>query len=89
MIRGYQSYEKFEEIIFKLIPDVKKEKINTDPKHLFTHFNRMTDKEFAFLSDITKDEATAKLHELFDNGSIDKYESKNGVIWISNFMARD
>ncbi len=89
MIRGYQSYEKFEEIIFKLIPDAKKEKINTDPKHLFTHFNRMTDKEFAFLSDITKDEATAKLHELFDSGSIDKYESKNGVIWISNFMARD
>jgi 2-polyprenyl-6-methoxyphenol hydroxylase-like FAD-dependent oxidoreductase/predicted DsbA family dithiol-disulfide isomerase len=89
MIRGYQSYDKFEEIIHKLMPDAKKEKINTDPKHLFTHFNRMTDKEFAFLSDITKEEATAILHDLFDNGSIDKYESKNGVIWISNFMARD
>lgn len=89
MIRGYQSYDKFEEIIHKLIPDAKKEQVNTDPKYLFTQFNRMTDKEFAFLSDISKEEATKVLNDLFQNGYIDKYESKNGVIWISNFVSRE
>jgi 2-polyprenyl-6-methoxyphenol hydroxylase-like FAD-dependent oxidoreductase/predicted DsbA family dithiol-disulfide isomerase len=88
MIRGYQSYDKFEEIIHKLLPEARKEKYNTDPKYLFTTFTRMTDKEFAFLSDISKEEANTILHELFENGSIDKYESKNGVIWISNFISR-
>jgi 2-polyprenyl-6-methoxyphenol hydroxylase-like FAD-dependent oxidoreductase/predicted DsbA family dithiol-disulfide isomerase len=87
MIRGYQSYEKFEEIIHKLLPDAKKEKIIPDPKTLFTHYNRMTEKEFAFLSDISKEEAHSVLTELFENGSIDKYESKNGVIYISNFIS--
>jgi 2-polyprenyl-6-methoxyphenol hydroxylase-like FAD-dependent oxidoreductase/predicted DsbA family dithiol-disulfide isomerase len=89
MIRGYQSYEKFEDIIQKLIPGAQKAKINKDPRNLFTHFNRMTEKEFAFLSDISKEESKRILNELFDEGSIDKYESKNGVIYISNFITNE
>lgn len=85
VIRGYQSYKKFEEVIHGLLPDVEKVKINTDPKFLFTQFNRMTSFEFAFLSNITKDEADALLGDLFNKGLLDKYESKHGVMWISNF----
>jgi predicted DsbA family dithiol-disulfide isomerase len=86
-IRGYQPYEAFEEIVLKLIPSATKEKINTDPKHLFTRFPTMTNKEFAFLSNIHKDEATHLLTGLYNKGNIDKYESKNGVIWISKYAA--
>lgn len=87
VIRGYHPYEKFEEIILKLVPDAKKARINTDPRYLFTQFNRMTDNEFAFLTNISRVEANTLLTKLFEEGSLDRYESKNGVMWISNFMA--
>ena len=87
-IQGYQPYEKFEEVILSFLPGIEKAKINTDPKYLFTQFNRMTDFEFAFLCNITKEEAHEQLTKLFNEGSLDKYESKNGVIWISNFKSR-
>lgn len=86
MIKGYQPYEKFEEIIYRFVPNAIKTKIDPDPKNLFSHFNRMTEKEFSFLSDIPQSEAKIILNELFENGSVDKYESKNGEIYISNFQ---
>lgn len=82
-IRGFQPYQQFEEIIYKLIPSAIKEDINTDPYYLFSQFNTMTSKEFALLSNITKDDAGRLLNDLYRKGDIDKYESKNGVIWIS------
>ncbi|MDB5247087.1 MAG: hypothetical protein JWQ40_1481 [Segetibacter sp.] len=84
-IKGYQPYEKFEEIIFKLAPGARKEEINTTPKNLFTHFPTMTEKEFSFLSNNTKEYASKILVELFENGSIEKYESKNGIIWKNKY----
>lgn len=86
-IKGFQPYERFEEIVHKLAPAAKKEDIDPDPKSLFTHFTTMTDKEFAFLSNIPKENALKILTELFKTGRIDKYESKNGIIWISKFAA--
>jgi 2-polyprenyl-6-methoxyphenol hydroxylase-like FAD-dependent oxidoreductase/predicted DsbA family dithiol-disulfide isomerase len=84
-IKGFQPYESFEEIIKKLSPAVKKELINTNPQSLFTHFPTMAEKEFAFLSNIPIKSANEILTELFRQGSLDKYESKNGVIWKSKF----
>ncbi len=85
VLKGYHPYEKFEEIINMLMDDVKKEPINTDPKSLFTHFPAMTEKEFAFMCGISRDEANLRLQNLFKEGSINKFESKNGVIWMNNF----
>lgn len=86
-IRGYQPYESFEEIIYKLVPNAKKEDFDTAPEHLFGQFPTMTNKEFAFLSNISKEDASVLLNDLHRNGKLDKYESKNGVIWISKFAA--
>lgn len=85
VIKGYQPYEKFEEIIHQLAPNAQKERINSDPQYLFTSFPTMTNKEFAFLSGMPKDEANATLAGLYANGLLDKYQSKNGIIWISKF----
>jgi hypothetical protein len=49
-------------------------------------FSRMTETEFAFLSDIPKKDAKRILNDLFEKGNLDKYESKNGEIYISNFL---
>ncbi len=84
-IRGYQPYEHFEDIIYKLIPDAKKEAIDADPKSLFTHFHTMTTREFALLSNSTNDEASELLYNLYSKGLLDKYDSKNGVMWINKF----
>jgi predicted DsbA family dithiol-disulfide isomerase len=80
-IKGYQPYEKFEEIILKLVPDAVKEEIVLTGETLFTHFPTMTDKEFAYLSNNVKETSTQILNELFINDDIEKYETKNGNIW--------
>ena len=84
-IRGFQPYEHFEEIINKLIPNVKKEEINTDPKVLFGNFPTMTTKEFGYLCNMSGEEASNILNSLYSNDLLDRYQSKNGVIWISKF----
>jgi 2-polyprenyl-6-methoxyphenol hydroxylase-like FAD-dependent oxidoreductase/predicted DsbA family dithiol-disulfide isomerase len=84
-IKGLQPYEKLEEIVLSLIPDAKKKEIDTDPRSLFCHFPTMTDKEFSILSNMSKENSMEMLNALLENGSIDRYESKNGMIWISKF----
>ncbi|MCW3121543.1 MAG: hypothetical protein JWQ38_1035 [Flavipsychrobacter sp.] len=83
VLKGFQPYDKMEDILNELIPGIKKHPIDTAPKSLFTHFPKMTEKEFAFLSNVSKDHANRTLNELYNRGVIDKYESKNGTIWIN------
>jgi len=80
-LRGFQPYEKFEEIILRLIPDARKDNINTDPNHLFSLFPTLTTKEFAQLTNRSMDEALEVLQELYLNLKIGRYDSKNGIIW--------
>ena len=84
-IKGYQPYKNFEDIIYRLIPGAQKETVNTDPEALFSQFQTMTDKEFALLSNVTREEASKRLRSLHESGFLDKYESKNGIIWIGKF----
>lgn len=81
--KGYQEYEYLENIILQLVPNAEKKPINTDPIFLFSNFSTMTNKEFSFLSDTTIEQSDAVLEELYQKGYIDKYESKNGIIWKS------
>ena len=87
MLKGFQPYEKMEEIIQQLIPGVRKEEVDTTPRSLFNYFPKMTDKEFAFLSNMSKENATRVLNELYNRGAVDKYESKNGTMWINKFVS--
>jgi len=82
-IEGAQPYEKFEKIIDDLLPSLKKKNSEIKPIDLFSQFNNMTEKEFAFLSNLKIEESNKILLELYKEGKIDKYESKNGTIWIS------
>lgn len=84
-LKGYKTYENFEQIILELAPHAQKEIINTNPYNLFSRFPTMTDKEFAYLSNITRTEAVEVLINLENEGKLDKFESKNGFVWISRF----
>ncbi|CAH0996369.1 Kynurenine 3-monooxygenase [Emticicia aquatica] len=85
--KGHQTYNKLEDIVLKLIPNAKKQKINTTPEYLFNRFSTMTNKEYAIITDTSIENSTNTLNYLFEEGFIDKYESKNGVLWKSKSMA--
>ena len=85
-LKGIQSYEKFEEIIHQLIPYAVKKKRSIVPIKLFEMFNNMTAIEFAFLNDMSKENAELVIEELFEKGLIDKLNNKNGVIWMHKLM---
>jgi predicted DsbA family dithiol-disulfide isomerase len=84
-VRGYQPYQNFEDIVYKLVPDAQKAKIDPDPEYLFSKFNTLTNKEFSLLSNIPIEDAARILNDLYRKGSISKYESKNGIIWMNKF----
>jgi 2-polyprenyl-6-methoxyphenol hydroxylase-like FAD-dependent oxidoreductase/predicted DsbA family dithiol-disulfide isomerase len=85
-LAGYHAYEKFENIILKLLPGITKEPINTDPYQLFNTFYSMTDKEYSVLSDVSAEEAKRQLAELYEEGIIEKHDSKNGTIWTRKLV---
>jgi 2-polyprenyl-6-methoxyphenol hydroxylase-like FAD-dependent oxidoreductase/predicted DsbA family dithiol-disulfide isomerase len=80
-LKGYQPYEKYEELILKLIPGAVKEEIALSGETLFDHFPTMTDKEFSYLSNNLKETSAQILNRLFENDNIEKFETKNGNIW--------
>ena len=82
-IKGPQTYEKFEEMILSLIPNAVKKTINCSPEALFSLYQNMTEDEFSFLLNISIAESRILLNDLFDQNKIDKYLSKNGIVWMS------
>lgn len=84
---GHQSYQDLERIILKLVPNAKKQKVDITPENLFNRFATMTNKEFSFITDTSMENSNETLNALFRGGIIDKYESKNGVLWKSKSMA--
>lgn len=85
-LAGYHPYERFENIIIKLLPGVQKDPIIATPQELFNTFFSMTDKEYSVLSDLTPEEAKRQLVNLFEQGVIEKHDSKNGTIWTRKLV---
>jgi putative protein-disulfide isomerase len=80
-VYGYHPYEDFEQAIKKLGPGLNKRVYVSADDHLFRHFSSLTEKEFSVLANITKEEAKTRLDELGKKGKIEKFESKNGILW--------
>jgi hypothetical protein len=70
-----------------MIPGAQKESYLRTPEQLFSYFPTMTEKEFVFLGNMSREEALIELNRMYRQGSIDKFESKNGTIWISKLKA--
>jgi hypothetical protein len=41
----------------------------------------MTDREFSLITDVSDEQAKSQLMSLFNDGIIDRFDSKNGTIW--------
>ncbi|MCG9794170.1 DsbA family protein [Flavobacterium algicola] len=88
-LSGLQSYEKFEATIREFLPNVTSKSINLSPEQLFERFNNMTESEFAFITNRTAEDTNLIMTELFEDGIIEKYDSKNGLVWRYAALATD
>ncbi len=87
-IYGYKPYEEFEQALRKLVPGITKRKVRTSGAHLFMHYPTMTSKEYAVLTGQSKVKADLALDSLYEQGKIEKFQSKNGVLWKHKMSSR-
>lgn len=80
-IYGFRPYDVFENAVKQLLPDAKKESINTAPLALFSHYPTLTVKEYAVLAEKTNAQATAILNQLVAEGSLKKQTVTSGVLY--------
>jgi putative protein-disulfide isomerase len=79
---GVRPYAQFEQNIKALLPDVQAQPVDITPKALFAHYPTLTTKEFSVLAGISTDTAQGILTGLFEQQLLQKYMTKNGVLWI-------
>jgi hypothetical protein len=83
ILKGLKSYEIIEETILKYVPNAKKNLNLPKPEELFKLYNNMTEKEFAFLLNLTQDSADFELRNLQSRGLISKVNVKEVSYWQS------
>lgn len=83
-VYGVKPYEQFEQTLLKLYPQAVKKPVDTSYESVFAYYPTLTTKEFSLLTDKNKEAAESPLNNLVDKGKIEKYSSKNGVLWKRN-----
>jgi predicted DsbA family dithiol-disulfide isomerase len=78
---GVKPYEEFEQTLLKLYPHAVKAPAYKDAAHVFDHYPAVTTKEFSFLTNRSKAKAESLLHNLLEEGKVEKYAIKNGELW--------
>ena len=88
ILKGLKSYEIIEETILKYVPNAKKNLNLPKPEELFKLYNNMTEKEFAFLLNLTQDSADLELRNLQSRGLISKVNVKEVSYWQSQLKLK-
>ena len=81
LVYGSRPYEQYEQALLQLHPEATKQAYETTYTSLFAAYPTLTTKEFAVLAGMKTAEAEAHLQELYEQGKIGKYASKNGALW--------
>lgn len=81
-IYGSRPYAEYESAITGLFPEAEKINYTRDWKSLFAVYPTLTTREFAELADKSFKEAEKELEALAENGSLTKFSTKNGALWI-------
>jgi len=68
------------------MPGIIKKTVNLEPEALFDKFNNMTESEFMFLSNIESEQGKVILQQLYEDGKIEKFENRNGIIWMNKHL---
>lgn len=81
LVCGSTPYEHSEQALLKLYPQAAKQTIDISRENLFAHYPTLTTKEFSVLTGKTKEAATIFLNRFNEQKMIERYDSKNGVLW--------
>lgn len=82
ILKGFQEYASFENIILEMLPEAQKKIINRNYNNLFKKYPTLTTNEFSFLSDLNMEQAEAILTDLLSKKIIYKYSTNmDGIIW--------
>lgn len=83
-LHGFQEYGALEKAILDLNPLAEKDDRIREPHELFQMFSSLTSHEFCYLSELTDIEGGKILHEMEQEGFIQKRHSHAGSIWKIN-----
>ncbi|MFC4689920.1 ClpXP adapter SpxH family protein [Dokdonia genika] len=80
-VYGTRPYAFYEMAILKLNLDVVKREYHKDWQSLFQVYNSLTAKEYSELSGTPRAESETLLNNLANNGTLEKFTTKNGALW--------
>lgn len=85
VLKGFQEYEQFEQVLLEFIPDAVKKTSNGNIIDLFAKYPTLTTKEVSFLGNLNMQQTDIDLHNLFAKGLLVKHSiNKGDVIWRLN-----
>jgi putative protein-disulfide isomerase len=78
---GSKPYTAFEQIVLQLDPQAQKNAINETVEGILDHYPSFTTKEFSVMTGRPLSEVEDHLNGLYNSGTLDRYVTKNGVLW--------
>lgn len=81
-VYGSKPYAVFENAIAKLSPSAIRKDYSKNWEALFEKYPTLTAKEFSELSGTPRNESELILEELTSIGKLEKYNTKNGAMWM-------
>lgn len=81
ILYGARPYTEFESKLKALLPGIHQQKFENHWTYLFHRFATLTTKEYEILTNKTWQEAENELETLFHDHYLNKFSTKNGVLW--------
>ena len=83
VVYGSKPYSNFEEAVLKLHKNAVKRSYDTSSHFVFSKYNTLTAKEFSVLTETPREECEKILDDMVLEGTLEKWNTKNGGLWIS------
>ena len=84
LVYGAKPYAAYVTAMSRLLPELQPRPYDTDWQSLFEHYNSLTAKEYATLSETDRNVAAQQLEQLSKQGKLRMFSTKNGHIWYLN-----
>lgn len=81
MVSGPRNFAFYENLLFKLNPEIQRSNHDWEIEELFNIYSSYTTGELAEISDRSKEYCQNELDRLVNESKIEKMDSKNGPLW--------
>lgn len=84
-IRSAHTYEELENAVHEILPQVKKREFSLRGMDLFKRYMSLSEKEYAYLSNISIEDAKKELLHFEKSNLLFCTEGKNGALWTTYY----